>query len=402
MISLEIIRYSIKNLWNRKFRSFLTIFSIFVGIATIFVFLSFGWGLFDYTNELTSSSSVDKILIQAKGNSAAGLDDTFKLTDDDVETVESVSGVESATGVYFKVAEIKNNDERIYGFLVGYDPEKPLMLEVFNIGVEEGRILEADDDGRVVLGYNYLVPGKIFDQGLQVNDKIEVQGVDLRVIGFLEEVGNPSDDSQIYVISDSIEEIYPEENNSFSMIVAKVDVDQIDIVVDRIERDLRKSRGFEQGKEDFFVQSFDDLIESFSNVLNIIIGFIILIALISIVVSSVNTANTMITSVIERIKEIGVMKSIGAKNSEIFNIFLLESSILGFIAGVLGVLMGFVISYSIALLLDSLGWGFLKPHISFEIFLGLILFATFTGAISGAWPAWQASKVKPVDALRYE
>ena len=75
---------------------------------------------------------------------------------------------------------------------------------------------------------------------------------------------------------------------------------------------------------------------------------------------------------------------------------------LGFVSGVIGVGVGFLIIYGAGNVLDSLGWGFLSPHYSWALFLGLIAFATFTGAISGAIPAWKASRVNPVEALRYE
>ena len=96
------------------------------------------------------------------------------------------------------------------------------------------------------------------------------------------------------------------------------------------------------------------------------------------------------------------MKAIGARNREIFKIFLFESSLLGFIGGVLGVLVGWMITYALKNILDSFGWGFLTPHYSTSLFVTCILFATITGAISGAIPAMQASKIKVVDALRYE
>jgi putative ABC transport system permease protein len=127
-----------------------------------------------------------------------------------------------------------------------------------------------------------------------------------------------------------------------------------------------------------------------------------LIALISVFVSAVNTANTMITSVLERFKEIGILKSIGARNSEIFKIFLFESGFLGFVAGSIGVLVGWAASDFGAGILDNLGYGFLSPHYSWSLFIVLILFATLTGAISGMIPAWKASKINAVDALRYE
>ena len=144
------------------------------------------------------------------------------------------------------------------------------------------------------------------------------------------------------------------------------------------------------------------MIEAYTGVLNIIVSFVILIALISVFVSGINTANTMITSVLERYKEIGVLKSIGARNREIFGIFLFESAFLGFIAGVMGVLLGFILTSIAGSLLAGLGLSFLAPYYSPWLFIGCILFAVFTGAISGVIPAIRASKINPVDSLRYE
>lgn len=402
MISRENIKYSLNNLIHRKTRSLLTILSIFVGITTIFIFISFGWGLYDYVNDLSTSSSADKILIQAKGASAPGMDETFKLQDKDVKVVENTIGVYEATGVYFRPAEVKQGKLTKYTFLIAYDPKKPMVMDSFNVDIYKGRGLSDKDSGKAVLGYNYQFPDKIFPKPYRVNDLIEVEGKKLRIIGFMGEVGTPQDDSQIYVITDYMQEIYPDKELSYGMIIARVDIKNMKDTIDRVEKKLRKSRNLEEGKEDFYVTSYEDLLNSYMVALNVVIGFIILIALISVVVSAVNTANTMVTSVLERVKEIGVIKSIGATNLEIFNIFLFESSFLGFVAGVIGIFFGWLFTTITAAILNNLSWGFLSPHYSWSLFLGCIAFATLTGAISGVAPAVNASKLKPVDALRYE
>ena len=96
------------------------------------------------------------------------------------------------------------------------------------------------------------------------------------------------------------------------------------------------------------------------------------------------------------------MKSIGAKNSEIFGIFLFESAFLGFVAGVIGVFFGWMFSFIGGRILDNFGYGFLSPAFPNVLFLGCVLFAVLTGAISGIIPAVQAMKINPVEALRYE
>jgi len=402
VISKELMEYSLKKLLHKRARSFLTILSIFVGIATIFIFISFGLGLYNYINDLAQDTSADKIIIQAKGSGAPGLDDSFALTDDDLDAVKKVGGVYDASGIYFKVADVEKGKEKKYTFLIAYDPDKPMIMDIYNIDIAKGRELRKGDSGKVLLGYNYQFPNKIFERGLDINDKIEVHGKELRIVGFLGSVGNPQDDSQIYIINDYVDELYSDQNNSYGWIIARVDIDNIKGVITNVERELRNSRNVEKGKEDFFVQSFEDMIETYSSALDIIIGFVILIALISVLVSAVNTANTMVTSVLERKKEIGVMKSIGARNSEILKLFLFESGFLGFVAGVIGVFFGWILASIAGNILVGMGWGFLAPYYSWELFVGCILFATITGAISGFVPAYQASKTNIVDALRYE
>lgn len=401
MISKEIITYSLRSLIHRKTRNLLTILSIFIGIATIFVFVSFGLGLFSYVNSFTTGSSADKITIMPKGLGAPGMDDSFSLNDSDIKAIEKASGVYEATGMYTKAAQIKQSSITKYIFLMGYDPNKPIFFELSNVKIYKGRALKTGDSGKVVLGYNYQIENKIFPKAYELNDEIEVQGKRLKIVGFMSEVGTPQDDSQIYVTNDYFKDLYTSKV-SYSMAIARVDTADIKQVVENVEKSLRSERGLEKGKEDFFVQSFQEMLNTYTTALNVIIYFVLLIALVSVIVSAINTANTMVTSVLERTKEIGVIKSIGARNSEIFKMFLFESGVLGLTGGIIGVILGFAISSLAKSILVSLGWSFLSPVFPWYLFAGCIAFATLTGALSGAYPAWQASNVRPVDALRYE
>lgn len=401
MISRQTIKYSLRNLKQRKVRSFFTILSIFIGITTIFIFISFGLGLYNYIGELTQGSSADKVIIQAKGGQLALLDSNVKFDDSDLRAIKKVPGVYEVSGSYFTTVEIKAQDKKINTLLISYDPKKPVVIEMSNIEIEKGRTL-SEGKREVVLGYNYQIDGRIFPRGIRLNQNVEMDGEDIKVVGFFEEVGSKPDDAQVYVANDYLDELFPGENLSWGWMVARVDIDDIDGVVDKIERVLRNHRNLDEGKEDFSVQSFNDMIEGFSSAINIVIGFVIFIALISVLVSAVNTANTMITSVLERTKEIGVIKSIGARNSSVLGIFLFESGFLGFVAGVVGVLIGWGLSVFGGNLLDKLGYGFFQPAFPWILFVGLIIFATLTGAISGVYPAIKASKTNPVDALRWE
>ncbi|MBW2998934.1 ABC transporter permease [Candidatus Woesearchaeota archaeon] len=400
MISKENMHYSLRNLSKRKARSFLTILSIFVGIATIFIFISFGWGLFDYVEELSTGGSADKFMVQGKGWGAPGLSE-IGFSESDLSAVSKARGVLDLNGYYFEVVEVTQGRTNKFVFVSASDPKTDLLIESFGIDIIEGRHVKNGDVNKVSLGYNYQIDDKILPKGLRVNDKIEINDVKFKVIGFFESIGNPQDDSNIYMSEEGYKRLFPDTEN-YDMLVGRAPLDDVDGTIERVEKDLRQNRDEEEGAETFTVQSFQDQIEAFGAVLNIVVGFIVLIALISVVVSAINTANTMITSVLERIKEIGIVKSIGAKNSEIFNIFLFESAFLGGVAGTIGVIVGWIFSSTAASILDSLGWGFLKPHYSWFLFVGCVAFATIVGAISGVAPAYQASKLKPTEALRYE
>jgi len=402
MLGKESIKYSLRNIRARKSRSFFTIFSILIGITTIFIFISFGMGLYKYVQDFSSSSSADKIIIQSKGGSgASSTSGNFILGKDDLRAVEKTSGVYDATPIYFKSVQVNKGKEVKYTYLFSFDPKKPFAMDLSTLELERGKDLTPGEKG-VILGYNYQIPDKIFTKPYELGEDIEINGKKYKIIGFYSAIGNPIDDAQIYLTNELFEDIYSDENLSYYWIIAKVDTSNMENIIKNVERNLRKERGLEEGKEDFFVQSFEDMIETYKVVLNIVIGFIILIALISVLVSSINTANTMITSVLERVKEIGVMKSIGATNSEIFGIFLFESSFLGFIAGSLGVLFGFLLTQVAKSILIQVGYSLLQPYYSFWLFGLCIGFAVLTGAISGVFPAINASRTNPVDALRYE
>jgi putative ABC transport system permease protein len=401
MISKESVKYSVSNLKKRKSRSFLTILSIFIGISAIFVFISFGLGLYDYVNSFITGTSADKIIIMPKGTGVPGLDDTYPLTDEDLRAIERTSGVYDVEGVKYMITEVQQAGTKKFTFVMGYDTEKNMMLEYGNMKIIKGRLLQKGEKNRVILGYNYMFDNKILPRGLDVNDRIRINEKDFTIIGFFDSIGNPQDDASIYLPLDTFSDFFPE-SKGYGMMMARVDINNIERTIENVENSLRKSKGLEKGKEDFTVSSFEEMLNSYSSSLDIIIGFIILIALISVLVSAVNTANTMITSVLERTKEIGVMKSIGAQNSEIFKIFLFESSLLGFVAGCIGVLFGFILTSIASIILTEMGWGFLMPHYSMYLFVGCILFATLTGAISGIYPAIKAAKANPVDSLRYE
>jgi len=142
-------------------------------------------------------------------------------------------------------------------------------------------------------------------------------------------------------------------------------------------------------------------LEQFGSILNIIQLVLGSIAAISLVVGAIGIMNSMYTSVLERTKDIGIMKSIGAKNSNILLIFLLESATLGLIGGIGGVLLGSFFALAVGAFAKQAGFQILKIVIDYKIILLGLSFALVVGTISGVLPAYRASKLKPVEALAF-
>ncbi|KYK26628.1 hypothetical protein AYK26_07330 [Euryarchaeota archaeon SM23-78] len=404
IIKLDEIKYSLKNLRNRKLRSGLSILSILIGITAIFALVSFGLGIQYYMDTIAAEAGADKLYIQPKGVGVPGLDENFYLTQNDIDFVARINGVKDITGMYFKSAELRFKDEVTYYFVIGMDTDElEFFMEGFNIDIEKGRDLKKGDLNKVVLGYNYLLEKRIFDKPLKVGDKVELNGKDFEVVGFYSEVGNPGDDAQMYLTLEAFEELHPEYVGQFGyvMLSAEKGVDPTELA-DKITEKLRKHRGEEEGKETFFVQSFEDIIETFGIIINVLNGVLVLIALISLIVASVNIMNTMYTAVLERTKEIGIMKAVGARNENILFIFMFESGVLGLVGGIIGVLLGYVVASIGGMVAAQAGYSLLQPAFPWYLIIGCILFAFVVGAGSGLLPAVRASKQKPVDALRYE
>ena len=167
-----------------------------------------------------------------------------------------------------------------------------------------------------------------------------------------------------------------------------------------IEKLMRQRRDVEVGKEDFSVSTPDAMLDTVNSVLGGVQAFIIIIASMSILVGAVGIVNTMTTSVLERRKEIGIMKAIGAKNSQVFMQFFFESGMLGLIGGLVGIILGTLISVGGVMGINSFIGSDLLPTIDFILVGGALAGSFIVGAVAGIAPAMQAAKQNPVEALR--
>ena len=402
MIS-DYITLSFRNLKKRKLRSWLTMLGIFVSIATIFVLIAVSLGFQEAVKEQFEMLGTDKFFIMPKGQlGGPGTSGAVSLTEADADVVNRVSGVKDITSIYIVNSKVEYRNQKKY-FMVAAFPsdEWQLFKEMSSLKLDEGQYPGMRDRGKVFLGSQYKY-NKIFNTPIKVGDTLNISGMNFKVSAILASLGNPQDDRNIYMYYEDFQKI--SNSTSIQEIIVQINPgEDIKEVASRTESKLMNFRDVTEKTKDFTILTPEELLASFASILSIVTGFLLGVAAISLLVGAIGITNTMYTSVLERTKEIGVMKAVGAKNSDILTIFLIESGLLGLTGGVIGVLLGM----GIGKLIEYIAVHYIETTLLRVVFptyliLGCLAFAFLVGAISGTWPAYRASKIRPVDALRYE
>jgi len=404
MIS-DYFKLAIRNLRKRKLRTWLTMLGIIISIATIFLLISLSLGLQNAVEEQFRVLGTDKFFVQPgtgflgpPGNVGGTI-----LTEKDVEVISKVRGVKDYSYNTAGNAKVEFKKETRYLLVWGINPEHlGVYSESGSFKIEEGRLLQPGDANSIILG-NLYKTGGIFDKPVNAGDKIKINGQDFKIKGIFEKTGNYDDDRMVLVDMESFRKLFEIPERVDWIIVQVEEGENVLEVADRTEKKLRNSRGLTEKTQDFEISTPQELLKSFQSILNIITGFLAGVAAISLIVGGVGIANTMYTSVVERTKEIGVMKAIGAQNKDILLIFLIESGLLGMVGAGIGVALGYASGKTIEYIaINSLNTNLLQAAAPAYLIAGCLLFGFAIGAVSGLFPAKRASKTNIVDALRYE
>ena len=393
------------NLKRRRLRSWLTMIGIFIGIAAVVALISLGQGLQNYIEGEFESLGGDKINIEPNVFAPPGSvsDEKLILTSDDLDTIRNVRGVDIASGLLIKTSIMEFKGETHIGLVIGYDE---YYEEIFGDALEErileGQSLKENEKTKVMVGYNHAY-GDIWDSPMRLRDKIEFEGQEFKVAGIFTTQHNPYDDGALLMRKEVLRDllkVYEEESTITVKVKEGFNPEE---VAENIKRKLRQSRNEKEGQETFKVETYEQILESFQNIFSVVQGVLVGIAGISLIVGGLGIMNTMYTSVIERTKEIGTMKAVGAKNSDVLLIFLFESGLLGLVGGAIGVLIGMGLGKGAEYLGKvAIGTDLLQASFSLSLIFGALAFSFFIGTLSGIFPALQASKLKPAIALRYE
>lgn len=401
---IDFFSLSFKNLKNRSLRTWLTMLGIFIGVSLVVSLVSLGQGMQNAINTQFSTIGVDKILIQptSPGFGPPGQDSAGNLTDKDLKTIRNVPEVRRVAARMMGSMKIEFNDHSNVNFVISLpdDPdERDLLIEAQDVDIEKGRMLKSGDSRKAIVGSNYAEKNS-FEKEIEVGNKISIQGELFEVVGIMKKSGTPFKDDIVLINQDDVEQITGKKD--YSLIIAQVHQNaDIDKTSEKISKALRRRKGLKEGYEDFEVETSQEMIESFNNILQVVQFFVLGIAAISIIVGGIGIMNTMYTSVLERTRDIGVMKAIGAKNSNILEIFLIESGVIGTIGGGIGLILG--ICFSIVVEYGAkfaLGTNLIEAHFPLSLIIYTLLFSFIVGAISGVLPAMQAAKLKPVEAFR--
>ncbi|RZD30992.1 hypothetical protein CXT76_01165 [Candidatus Parvarchaeota archaeon] len=400
----DLFNIAIRNVKRRGIRSWLTMIGIFIGISAVVSLISLGSSLQTAITGQFSSIDPDKLTISnaETGFGPPGSTAIKKLNKNDLELVEKINGVDLTIKRYIRVAEVEYNKISNFRYVVNVPEEKnkkELVYDTLNVKPQIGKLLGENDAGKILLGSDYL--GDRYEKEINVGKKLKIQDKSFEVVGILEEASTFTINSAIFMLEKDLEDLLEIEDEIDIIVVQVEDSKQVSKVKKSIEDALRKDRNLEIGEEDFSVQTPQQAISDINQILVILNIIVSSIAGVSLFVGGVGITNTMYTSVLERRKEIGIMKAVGARNKDILTLFLIESSMLGLIGGIAGALIGLGFAFLFSIIIANF-----LPGINFVINFSMplitlsILFDLFVGTISGSFPENQASKLKPVEALR--
>ncbi len=405
---IDYLKLAVDGIIHRRLRSWLTMIGIFIGIIAVVALISLGQGMQNAIDEQLKTSGSNRIMVTPGGGGAmAGpMTSSFvasRLYEDDVDAVNEVRGIEGAIGVLTKNVRIKFKDETKYTtcFASHTDPatlEFVQKIDFFRIA--EGKYPQEGEKYKAAIGPD--IAEDFFDRKIKLGDTIFIEGKEFEVVVINKKTGSPMHDAKVGIPMKTAREMFemPEE---IMTIFAETEpgYDPGDVAED-VKEKLRKHHNVKKGEEDFTVQTAEQMIGSFMDILTAVQIVLVGIAAISLIVGGIGIMTTMYTSVIERTKQIGIMKSIGAKNSDIMQIFLIEAGLLGLVGGIIGVSLGLGISKGVEIIAANSGLEILKAYTGWELIIGALLFSFTVGCISGILPARRASLMNPVDALRYK
>ncbi len=387
---MNMLKLVIKNIMRRKTRFLLTLLGITVGIATIAGLLFLGAEMENQVVERANALGSDAMVTPLHWCSyeyvsvLEGEQVGEAIPFSDYENISKIKGIESAP-IIVKSTGIEGKPVTV----TGINPTK--MMTLRNWIIQNGTYLNDNDTFSANLGSS--IAEKF---NLTIGDTLIIRETQFNITGVLEQT-NTNDDISIFIPFEIAANIYNTKNMVSFVFIRVDDISKMDEYILSI-----------QNVANVNVITNNQIIEESLDVIKTVQNASLLIVIIAIIAGFFGIVNTMATAVNERKREIGILKSLGATKSLIFKQFLIETMIIGILGGVIGYIIGFIASITVLPLMFPAQYQSFQSSvgpliISFDlnIFIFCILFSLVVSVVAGLYPAWRASRLAPVEAMRF-
>jgi putative ABC transport system permease protein len=412
---IESLRIALVSLAANKLRSALTMLGIIIGVAAVIALMGVGRGASAAIDSQINSMGTNLLFVTPGSTSTSGVrsaqGSAQSLTYEDAKALAdpengltAVAAVAPQVGAFGQVVYKDNN---VNTQIIGATSD---FATVRNYEVENGEfITDANvQTKQAVAVVGATVAADLFTEGQDpVGQSVRINNIPFKIVGVLVSKGGSGmgnqDDQVIVPITTAMARLsrnrYGSSNTVSQISVQAAGKDQIDTAIEQISTLLR-TRHNVRYEDDFTVQSQADILASATAITDVLTLFLGGVAGISLLVGGIGIMNIMLVSVTERTREIGIRKAIGATRKNVLAQFLTEATVLSVLGGLIGVAAGAGIAQLISGV--SIGSMTLQPVINLDSILLATLFSLVVGLFFGIYPAFRASSLNPIDALRYE
>jgi len=410
------IKISYKNLTAAKFRSFLTMLGIIIGVGSVILIMAIG------------QSAQELILDQVKGIGTNLIGVIPGASSSEKSPPAAAMGISITTFTYDDLETLRNSRnvpevEDGAGYVVGSETisynglDKALSftgttasyINVETAEVKNGRFFTKEEETNLskVAVVGSKMAADFFGNDNPVGKTIKIKDQNFNVIGVFKERGSSafglaSQDDSVFVPVKTGQKILLGINY---LAYARLKVRSPDLIPSAIanaKTTLRERHNIKDpSKDDFSIRDQASALEAITNITNILRYFLLAIGTISLIVGGVGIMNVMLIAVNQRVREVGLRKAVGARNSEIISQFLIESATISSLGGIVGIILGVLLALLASVIIQALNyhWPFIISIPSIFVAFGV---SAFIGVVFGIYPARKASRISPMEALRYE